>query len=258
MKRDIRYGLLLTVLFSGLSHAAQADSTASPPLSTDRPGFTNGSDVVAPGRLQVEGGVAFTQNSVSQGGSQVTDLPELLVRQGLTPTLELRLSLPDYFTGGGGVPDGFGDASLGAKWKIYQSKDGNTKAALTPSLSIPFGSAAYTSSHVDPSLTFGAQTASGSRWGLSTNLALAYPTQDGSRNFSAAPSASVTYQLTTPLSVYGELYDNFPQRGGSTPIADGGFAYLVNPNFEVDAEMGLGLGSSAPVRFYGTGLGYRF
>ena len=214
MKRYILFGLMPALLVCGPNLAVRGDTPPPAPLATDRPGFTNGSDVVGVEHLQIEGGLAFTQNSVSGGGANVTDLPEVLVRQGLTPTLELRLSLPDYFTGGGGVPDGFGDASMGAKWKIYQSKDGNTKAAVTPTLSIPVGSAAYTSSHVDPALTFGVQTASGSRWGLSTNLALADPTQDGSRNFSTAPSVSVTYQLTNPLSIYSEIYDNFPERGG--------------------------------------------
>jgi hypothetical protein len=235
-----------------------APSSPTPALTPDRPGFTNGSDTVPPGRVQVEAGLAVTRAPGGDGGAQTTDFPEILTRIGLTPTLELRVQLPDYETITHGGPSGFGDALLGAKIKVYQSKDGNTKAALTPAISIPTGASALSSGHVDPLLTLAAQTVSGARWSLAANVALSDPSGDGTRDFTTAPSGSVSYQLTSALSVYGELYDSIPQKGQSSPITDGGFTYQVNSNLQFDLETGSGLGGGAPVRFYGGGVALRF
>lgn len=256
--------MALAVCLSGPISAAPTPATSPPvpaatpptPLTPDRPGFTNSSDVVLPGRFQIESGLAETRVSAATGGAETTDYPESLVRFGLSPVLELRVGLPDYFTTPGG-PDGFGDGLLGVKYKIYQSKDGNTKAALTPAVTLPVGARAFTSRHVDPLLTLAAQTVSGARWGLSANVFLSDPTQNGRRDFTTAPSGAVSYQMTPALAAYGELYDSIPRRGAPSPLADGGFTYLLNPNLQLDVETGAGLGGGAPVRFYGGGVSMR-
>lgn len=237
--------------------AAAAPPAAPAPLVSDRPGFTNSSEVVGPGVTQLEAGVARTTTSFLNGGGQTTDLPQATLRRGLTQTLELRIGLPDYFsskTNG----SGFGDGSLGLKWKFYQSKNGNTKVALTPSLVIPSRQRVYSSGQYDPAVTLGAQTVSGARWGVSTNLTLSNPTVNGQRLFTVSPSAAVSYQITQALSAYGDVFDSFPKQSLPTPIADGGFTYLVTPNLQLDAETGIGLGGSAPVRFYSGGVAIRF
>ena len=228
------------------------------PLTPDRPGFTNGSDVVPVGLTHLELGIGETWTPSSAGGGHTTDYPEILIRHGVTPALEFRVSLPDRFAIGDGGPSGWGDAAVGVKWKFYQSKDGNTKAALFPMATIPSHDANFSSGQVDPSLVIGAQTTSGSRWGLSANIGLTDPTQNGSRNFSTAPSAAAQYQITPKLSTYGELYDNVPKTGPSSPIADGGLILVPNPNTQYDIEAGWGLGSGAPVRFVGGGVSLRF
>ena len=237
--------------------AVPPQATPLPALTPDRPGFTNGSDIVLPHRTQVEVGMAQTRASSANGGAITNDYPEALICTGLTPKLELRIGLPDY-ANQPGTASGFGDASLGVKYKVYQSKDGNTKAALTPAVTIPTGKTGFTSGHVDPLLTLGAQTISGARWGISANLALSDPTQNGSRVFTVAPSAAASYQITGALSAYGELYDNIPKTGATSPIADGGFTYLVNPNLQFDIETGAGLATGAPTRFFGGGVSVRF
>ena len=236
---------------------AGAAPTAPDILTPDRPGFTNGSDTVVPGRVQVEGGFSRTKYSADSGSGQVTDGPQTLVRAGLNPKLEVRLTLPDYLWPSGGQ-SGFGDGGIGVRYKFYQSKDGSTKLSLTPNLTIPIRSAVTTSGHVDPSLTLSGQTASGSRWGLSSNLSLAYPTISGKRITDFTATGQVTYQVSSPFAVFADAYDDLPREGPPSSIVDGGLTYRLTTNLQLDLETGRGLGGAAPVQFYGGGIAVRF
>ena len=240
---------------SGLAKAVPAD--AGDVLTPDRPGFTNGSDTVAPGRVQVEIGVTRTRYAAANGQGQATDAPETLLRTGLNAKTELRLTLPNYVWPSGGKA-GFSDGSVGVRYKFYQSKDGNTKLAFTPALSVPVRSAVTTSGHVDPVLSLNGQTTSGARWGLSSNLILSYPTQNGGRVTDYTGTGQVTYALSGVLSAYGDYYYDAPVGGPPSPIADGGFTYRVGRNLQFDLETGRGLGGNAPVQFYGGGVSLRF
>jgi len=233
---------------------AGADNVVTP----DRPGFTNGSDVVPKGRIQVEGGVSRNVYSASSGSGHVTDAPEILLRTGLNDRAELRITLPDYFWPSGSSQSGFGDGAVGLRCKFYQSKDGNTKFAFTPSLSVPLKTAVTTSGHVDPIFLLSGQTTSGARWGISSNLILSYPTLSGSRLANYTATAQVTYALSGPLSVFGDVYDSAVSGSLPTPIADAGFTYKIAPNAQLDLETGRGLGGTAPTQFYGGGVAVRF
>ena len=241
---------------SGPAKAADA-SGSDDALTPDRPGFTNGSDTVAPGHVQVEVGTTRTKGAAASGGAQATDAPETLIRTGLNAKTELRLTLPNYVWPSGGAA-GFGDGAVGVRYKFYQSKDGNTKLAFTPSLSLPVRSAVTTSGHVDPVLSLNGQTTSGARWGLSSNLILSYPTQNGGRVTDYTATGQVTYALSGLLSVYGDYYYDVPVGSPPSAIADGGLTYRVGKNVQLDLGTGRGLGGNAPVQFYGGGVAVRF
>ncbi len=253
-------GMLGTCLSAGAETSppeAGAAPAAPDILTPDRPGFTNGSDTVVPGRVQVEGGFSRTKYSADSGSGQVTDGPQTLVRAGLNPKLEVRVTLPDYLWPTGGQ-SGFGDGGIGVRYKFYQSKDGSTKLSLTSNLTIPIRSAVTTSGHVDPSLTLSGQTASGSRWGLSSNLSLAYPTISGKRITDFTATGQVTYQISSPFAVFADTYDDLPREGPPSSIVDGGLTYRLTTNLQLDLETGRGLGGAAPVQFYGGGFAIRF
>ncbi len=225
------------------------------PIVPNRPGFTNGSATIAPGDALAENGAALTRTAVAQGGAYTADLPETNLRFGVTPNLEADVVLPDYYDVHHGT-DGFGDAAVGVKYKYYQSRNGNVKASVAPAVTLPthtqFGSGQY-----DPSLLLGVQTTSGARWSLASNLVLSDPTLAGSRDFTTTLSASVGYALTPTLSVYADAYDAVPRTGGSSPVADAGFADLVSPNVQLDVEFYQGLGGAAPVNALAGGISFR-
>ncbi len=233
-----------------------ADAAAADAVTPDRPGFTNGSDVVPKGRVQVEGGVTRNVYSAASGAGHATDGPETLIRTGLNDKTELRITLPNYIWPSG--TSGFSDGALGIRYKFSQSKDGNTKFAFTPTFSVPIRSAVTTSGHVDPSLLLSGQTTSGARWGISSNLILSYPTQNGGRLANYTATAQVTYALSGTLAVFGDVYDNAVSGSLPTPIADAGFTYRVANNAQLDIETGRGLGGMAPTQFYGGGVAVRF
>ena len=244
--------------------SATAQSPAAAPggadnaVTADRPGFTNGSDVVPEGRIQVEGGVTRSVYPVASGLGRVTDAPAILLRTGLNDKTELRITLPDYFWPASGSQSGFGDGAIGVRYKFYQSKDGNTKFAFTPSLSVPLKTAVTTSGHADPVFLLSAQTTSGARWGISSNISLSYPTLNGSRLANYTATAQVTYALSGPLAAFGDVYDNGVSGSLPSPIADAGFTYRVANNAQLDIETGRGLGGTAPTQFYGGGVAVRF
>ena len=225
------------------------------PVAPNRPGFTNGSATIAPGDALAENGIALALASAAQGGQKTLDLPETSLRLGLTPSLEADIGLPDYFSIHGG-DKGFGDGTVGVKYKFYQSANGNTKASVGPSLSLPTHTS-FSSGHVDPTLLLGIQTASGARWSLASNVVFSNPTQNGRHLFTTAASGSVAYTLTTKLSAYLDAYDIVPREGAPASVADGGFTYLVNNNLQLDAELYMGLGGTAPVRTLAAGISFR-
>ena len=255
-----RFPFALTLLaLAALPNAACADDPSL--LVPDRPGFTNGSDTVAPGHLQIEIGITRSKGpsanpaapgGASQGGaSQTTDAPETLLRTGLDSKTELRLTLPNYLWPSGS-DSGFTDGAIGLRRKLYQSR--TLKVSLTPTLTVPLKTAVTSSGHVDPSLNLSGQLTSGARWSIQSNLILSYPTQNGRRLADYTGTGSATYALSGALSTFVDFSYDAPVGSAPSPIADGGFTYTLTKNTQLDLETGRGLGGSAPTQFYGGGF----
>ena len=243
------------------TNAATSASASDEPIAPDRPGFTNGSETVAPGRVILESGFTQTRDRARDGGGIGDDFPEALLRFGVKSNLELQLGLPNYNVVHGDAR-GVGNAFVGAKIKVYER--GQTVASVAPGLSVPFGRREFRSSNVLPSLIFGVDTALGQRAGVSANLILSETQQDNnsgstSNQFTVAPAASVDYALTPKLGAFIDGYAIVPGRGPSNSAIDGGLTYLLNNNLQLDAEYGHGLGGGASPRdFYGGGIAVRF
>src|SRR5579864_6093215 len=95
-----------------MATAGRADDAPSP-IATDRPAVADSSVVVPLGSLQFENGLADT---VSQG-QRTFDISETLLRLGVAPKTELRLTTPDYFTQSG-ASSAFGDTVIGLRQQL--------------------------------------------------------------------------------------------------------------------------------------------
>jgi hypothetical protein len=102
----------------GLSVAGYGQSPPAPDaeIVTDRPDVTESSIVVPKGSLQFENGLSWT----SDHGQTLLDLPETLVRFGISERTEFRFVVPNYLGGltGTGSASGFGDIAVGMKQQI--------------------------------------------------------------------------------------------------------------------------------------------
>lgn len=236
--------------------AGQGAATESGPatIATDRPSFTDSSIVVPHGSLQFEDG--FTETSAA--GQQVYDLPETLVRYGLTSKTELRLGVPDYFRNfHNGAVAGWGDLSAGVKQQLV-AKDGGFDASLVAALSFPAGSGATSSHGYDPQVLVPWSNPISKNWTAAGMLGVLWPTEDGRHNATGQFTFLVDRQITNPWDAFVEYGGEYPQRGGPQHLVHVGTSFKLTVRQQLDFHVGWGLSAAAVDHFIGVGYSFRF
>jgi hypothetical protein len=251
------------MLAGGSTVSAQDRSSATvPDLVTDRPDFTESSEVVGRGALQVESGFSFENDRQDADRSRVVSAPQLLVRVGVTPRFELR------FGGDGFVAEsirtatgtshatGSSDAEIGFKYKLTGSPVAGFDAAILPSLSLPTGRAGFSSAGYDPGvkLTWARELPRG--FGLSGNVNLAWLTVDDRRDWEPSISLSLSRDLAENWGAYWETY-GFINDGTCACTFNAGITRGFGGNLQLDVEAGRGMTASAADWFVGVGFAVR-
>lgn len=244
-----------------LAAAARAD-----PLAADRPGLSNAPSVVAPGAIQLEGGFLFERET--DGGDPNTNtitVPEALLRVGLLSFLEIRVSADGFvFEERDGEKDrsSGNDLTLGSRVRLFDQKGIRPATALDFNLSLPTGSNAVTSDGVDPSGIFIFEWSLSERLMLDANLGLASVSLgkgSSHRSFEIAPSLSLSASMGERGSVFIEYYSALADQGVDDEHSfDGGFAWLVGDDLQLDISAGAGLNKAAPDFFGSAGATWRF
>ena len=181
------------VVMFGSWQAAGSDAAFSP-IVTDRPAVTDSSIVVPPGSLQAENGLTDT---VSHG--HTLDAPETLLRFGVAPKTELRLTAPDYF-GQVGMSSGFGDLTIGVKQQLGPTP-GRFDVSLVVALSLPTGASAFSSHGHDPLVQLPWSRELSSKWTAAGMLSVYWPTvSEGSRPRSLPSRSKPTGSPESPPS----------------------------------------------------------
>jgi hypothetical protein len=247
----------------------QQEETKEEPLESDRPDFTESSTTVGRKRLQIESGYRFTQAKDGDRGDNSHDLPELLVRYGVAERLEVRVAWDEGMvferntnpsSGRTVTSDGSTDLSFGFKYAISKQKDWFPRTAVIAAVTAPMGSATQGSRQVDAQVNFCYS------WEFTKKLSLSCSTgnectremEDHFTRF--FHSMSIDYELMEKLHAFNEwsvfcrinANDNHPQH-----YYDGGFTYLVTPNFQLDWSAGVGLSAVSDGFFTGCGLTIR-
>jgi hypothetical protein len=265
LRRTASCLLCLLSTISGLPSASADEG-----IVTDRPDFVESSEVVGPGRFQLETGVERPRDregSVrTRGWSTGT-----LLRWGTGERTELRLEtdgfnrvrVRDDATGASSSVSGMSDLSLGVKW---HARDGDAEAGM-PSMAwllhveLPTGAKALRGRGARPSLRAVAEWELPQGFSLGVMPGVAADTDDDGRRFAAGILAATLGKDFGPLHGFVEVAGQrlaSRTHGGSVVTFDTGVAWQPGPDWQLDVSLQKGLSSAAPDLQWGVGIAVRF
>ncbi len=257
VKRIARMLLAFVLVGLAASHGQEQPGSSNTPIATDRPAVTNSSVVVPVGSFQAENGFNVSNNQ----GQNTADGSETLVRFGVAPRTELRVTVPDYYynLNGNGFGTGFGDLALGTKVQIGPLPGGFDVSA-TAFVSFPTGASGVSSGGYDPGLQVAWSRGLSSKWTAAGMLSLYGPTQGQRRNLTGEATFLLDRQFTSRWDAFVEYVGDFPERGGTRQFVQLGSALKLGKSQQqqLDMHLGVGLTSAAVNHFIGVGYSFRF
>ena len=238
-------------------------------IITDRPHFSEASNLVGLGTIQLETGFTFFRND--DGGVKTTlhSFPEPLLRAGIfAEWFEFRLAynylIEDTATAQrSSRASGSDDIYVGAKIALAQQAGLLPEMAIFPQMRVPTGARAFTSQQVLPGFNLAYS------WMLNDWIELECNTQlnrrrDDSEHFymEFIQTANIEYDLSERWGAFTEWIMFSPCGALSAQTQHyfhGGFVFFVTRNFQLDAHVGLGVSQAADdLAFTGVGASFRW
>lgn len=250
---------------------AKAEAPAAQPagelgeMVTDRPDFTESSEVVGKGIYQLETGMSYEGDGAGDARSRAFATPQALMRIGLSKRMELRLGGDGFLSERDGVganqvhTTGGSDFEAAVKIRLFGQDKAGFDMAIIPIVSFPIGSEAFSSGGVDPTVKITWARSLPAGFDLSGNVNVSSLTEGDARFSQMAYSWSAGHGLVAGWGMYWELY------GFSALEKDGNYAWTFNtgvshpigPNRQVDFTVGHALTSAAPDWFVSAGFSVR-
>ncbi len=264
MTPKIRLALLAAALSTlpAAAYAQTSPDSGSEPISGERPGFTAGTDTVPPHRFQLETGYLFIHEEKSDF-HHFDDSG--LLRFSTGANTEVRLIPPIYYLKGTGedVSSGFGDLGVSYKWRFLDEVLGHRPAlALIATTSIPSGAHEVWANRLQPTVDLEAQYTLSPLFQLQANLNYTRGDDGGDQFDQYSGAINLGYNLTKTLSPYIEFDRQTPTGADGAPSAtyfDGGIAYVIGRDTQLDLNTGLDLASpSHNNHFFGVGFARRW
>ena len=257
MAKSVVRALALVVFGLVAGNPANAQTPAAPDVPemvTDRPDFTESSEIIPFGWLQLESGVSLEGDA----SSRAFTAPSALFRLGLGHRTEFRFGAEGLVSESTGSvrQSGGSDLEVGAKIRILDADRAGIDLALLPMVSLPTGAAHLTSGGYDPTLkiTWARELPAG--FGLTGNVNLSSLTEDGTRFHQEAISFSLGHDLFMGWGGYAEAYgfSKMSAAEGAGITVNGGVSRLIGRRAQFDLEAGRGVTSAAPDWFVGVGF----
>ena len=252
--------VILAALVIGPAAVCEAQAVPSvPELVTDRPDFTESSEVVGDRVVQIETGLTFEQDDPAT--RQVT-APQMLVRIGVGQRFELRFAGDGFISQSQKTPAGWArtsggsDLELGAKFKFLDADHAGVDMAVIPFLSLPTASESFSSNGYDPGFKLTAARDLPRGFGLSGNFNAAHVTTELRRTWEREVSVSLGHELGGPFGAYWEAFGTLTG-GGCDCTVNTGVAMAIGGNSQVDVEVGRGVSGQAQDWFVGIGFAVR-
>ncbi len=223
-------------------------------LETDRPDQTETPYTIGKNFLQFENGFSKTSmDNVLYQNSLVS-----LIRFGLSEKLELRAEvLRDGFTAyNNKIFAGLRPFELGFKANLAEEKGLLPKTSLIAHMIIPKASSKIMQEeYFSPNFRFTMQHSLGEKQIFSYNIGGEWGGEDG--RFTPLYTIASGYDFTNKLYGYIELFGFFPQKLLAEHSIDGGFAYLLKSNVQLDISGGFGISKAAPKSYWAIGISFR-
>jgi hypothetical protein len=231
-------------------------------MSSDRPDFTEGTNTVPTGHVQIEGGTTWQEI----GDEDSLSVGEILVRYGLGENLEARLGVGSWtrIETAGDEVDGYEDPALGLKLRLTPPADdrppGFPAVALVLETTVPVGSEELTADTWEPTAILAFDWELTDLLSLGANVGAAYPSDDDDQFAQALASVTLGIAATDRLDVFAEVYGLSKEErdGDSTQYVDTGVNFALTDSIQLDARIGFGLNDPSPERFFGVGGAVRW
>ena len=238
-----------------------SQNTSVPQIATDRPTVTPSPMVVPINYIQAENGLALRK----QPTWFEFNVPQTLVRLGVLPRTELRLTVPNYFLNSGAI-SGTADMSIGLKEQLGPLFR-RFQLALIPGFTIPTGSRSMTSNAVDPFLQIVASYKLSNNWTFASAQSIFQQTVEEEvqaenivlhrKQLIYQPTSLLSRKLGPRADAFVEYAGNFTRRQLSDQIMDIGTVYRFRSNQQVDIRFGAGLTKVSPNIFIEFGYSLR-
>lgn len=245
-----------------------AARAADDAIATDRPDFVESSDVVGPGRVQLETSVARERDRRGTTRTRLDSTPSLL-RIGVSDTVELRVETDGLLrqrttTAGVTVTErGQADVSLGAKWHVQDDDEASFRPGLAWLLHLDSdtGSTAFRGQGWRPSLRLTAEWALPHGWSIGVMPGLFLDRNDAGRRHGGGILAAVagkafTDQVRGFVEVAGQQLRS-ARNGGNVVSLDVGAAYLLSNTVQIDTAISRGLTRQTPDLSWTVGVSVR-
>jgi hypothetical protein len=259
--RPFTAGFVIAFAVLGTTRVWAQQTPETPPITPDRPDYTEGSDVVSPGVIQFESGVTYEGRTYDGIASRSVTVPGALIRIGLLPRVEVRLGGDGFLSenAGGVRTSGYSDFELSTKVQLLNQQASGVALAVIALVSLPTGATGFSSGGVDPTLKIAWGRDMPAGFDVSGNVNFMSVTDDVGRFTQRALSVSVGHDVIAGFGGFIEAYTFTPMERGerSGVTLDWGVSRLIGRDFQFDVEAGRGLTAAAPDWFVGAGFALR-
>jgi len=233
-------------------------------ISTDRPDYTESTEIVPLGNLQLEGGTIWGVHQLAGGSLTSLASPSPLIRFGLSKRVELRWGSDGFVSESqltNGNPDrheGTSDMSAGVKVKLREERRSVPALAIIGAMSFPVGGEFFSSAGRDPLVKICWSKTLPRGFDIGGNFNSRWIRSEAVTE--RAVSLTAGRKVAWGVRIYGEYYRISPIDGDEAAHAIGnvGITKLLGRQAQVDIEVGHTLNARTPCWFVGLGFAFRF
>lgn len=250
----MKHTLLLSIFVCFYS---QCIAQFSETISTDRPGQTFGSSTLGGKVLQLQTGVTFIEEqSLKSNQSWVSNT---FLRYGLTESFDIEVLVnwrkDNAQIGGENVTlgEGFSNTQIGFKYNIFENNGWIPALAFQGRVLTRWVGSDYERESAGMLMNFATSNELTTWLSFAMNIGVTFPKR-GTVDYYLPSTFNFSSNLNEKWGVFVEMFGNL---NNFNPSFDGGFSFLVTPDFMLDASAGVFRTSIYNSWFVDAGLSYR-